>query len=144
MKDLGSAIARIRAIPGYAPYFAAAFGPGDVINIDNAAKAIAAYERTQITPGSPYDRYVQGDKTALTAQQASGMKVSPKRAARPATRRGVRRPGIADGHPVPAEVPAQRRQPVCRKVRPDGRQGPLRIDEKPADEHMWRVPQPGT
>ena len=31
MKDLPSAMARIRAIPGYAPYFAAAFGAqGDV------------------------------------------------------------------------------------------------------------------
>jgi len=37
--------------------------------MDNAAKAIAAYERTLITPGSAYDRYVKGDKKALTAQQ---------------------------------------------------------------------------
>ena len=58
MKDLGSAIDRIRRIPGYAPYFNAAFGPGDTVTIDNAAMAIAAYERTQITPGSPYDRFV--------------------------------------------------------------------------------------
>ena len=41
--------------------------------MDNAAKAIAAYERTLITPGSAYDRYAKGDKQALTAQQVRGM-----------------------------------------------------------------------
>jgi len=73
MKDLESAIGRIRHIPGYRQPFEAAFGPGDVITIQNAAKAIAAYERTLITSGSAYDRYVEGDKTALTAQQVAGM-----------------------------------------------------------------------
>lgn len=75
MKDLPAAMARIRAIPGYAPYFAAAFGKGDTMTIDNAAKAIAAYERTLITPNSPYDRYVRGEKAALTEQQRRGMQL---------------------------------------------------------------------
>jgi cytochrome c peroxidase len=73
MDDLDAVIDRIRAIPGYRPYFEAAFGAGDVVTMDNAAKAIAAYERTLITPNSPYDRYVKGDKDALTAQQVRGM-----------------------------------------------------------------------
>jgi len=73
MKDLDEAIGRVRAIPGYRPYFEAAFGKGDVITVDNAAKAVAAYERTLITPNSPYDRYVKGDKKAMSAQQVRGM-----------------------------------------------------------------------
>ncbi|MCW8855561.1 MAG: c-type cytochrome, partial [Gammaproteobacteria bacterium] len=32
-----------------------------------------AYERTLITPNSPYDLYVKGNKKALTAQQVKGM-----------------------------------------------------------------------
>jgi len=41
--------------------------------MDNAARAIAAYERTLITPDSAYDRYVEGDTNALTPQQVRGM-----------------------------------------------------------------------
>ena len=73
MANLDATIARIQAIPGYKPYFAAAFGQGDTVTMDNAAKAIAAYERTLITPDSAYDRYVKGDKKAMTEQQVRGM-----------------------------------------------------------------------
>lgn len=65
---------RLKSIPGYLPLFKAAFpGSPDPINMDNLAKAIASYERTLITPDTPYDRYVKGDKSALTEQQARGM-----------------------------------------------------------------------
>ena len=49
------------------------FGDQDPITADNAANAVAAYERTLITPNSPYDRYVKGEKTALSEQQVRGM-----------------------------------------------------------------------
>jgi len=73
MEDLDATIGRIRAIPGYKPYFQSAFGDGDVITMDNAAKAIAAYERILITPNSPYDRYIKGDDKAMSEQQVRGM-----------------------------------------------------------------------
>lgn len=73
MKDLTATIDRIRHIPGYKSSFTKAFGTGDVVTLDNAARAIAAYERTLITPNSPYDRFVLGDKKALTVQQQRGM-----------------------------------------------------------------------
>lgn len=73
MASLEATIERIRKIPGYRPYFDKAFGDGDSMTMDNAAKAIAAYERTLITPNSAYDRYVKGDKSALTEQQVRGM-----------------------------------------------------------------------
>ncbi|MCM2309898.1 MAG: c-type cytochrome [Steroidobacteraceae bacterium] len=73
MPSLDAVIGRIRHIPGYQPYFEKAFGPGDVVTMDNAAKAIAAYERTLITPNNAYDRYAKGDQKALTAQQVRGL-----------------------------------------------------------------------
>jgi cytochrome c peroxidase len=72
MKDWDAVIKRLKLIPGYKPLFQAVFKDQD-ITADNAVKAIAAYERTLITPNSPYDRYVKGDKTALTEQQVQGM-----------------------------------------------------------------------
>ena len=72
MKDHNQAMAVIKTIPGYKAPFEKAFGKKSM-NIVNAAKAIAAFERTLITPNSPYDRFVKGDKKAMTKQQQKGM-----------------------------------------------------------------------
>ncbi len=72
MKDVETAMDRVRKIPGYKPYFDKAFGE-DSMTVDNAAKAVAAFERTLITPNSPYDKYVKGDKKAMNSQQVRGM-----------------------------------------------------------------------
>ncbi|CAI1537803.1 Cytochrome c551 peroxidase precursor [Serratia fonticola] len=39
---------------------------------DNITDAIAEFEKTLITPDSPFDRYLKGDNDALTAQQKHG------------------------------------------------------------------------
>lgn len=65
---------RIRKMDGYKKMFIEAFDNSHM-TIDQAAKAIAAYERTLITPNSAFDRYVKGEKGALTAQQQKGMKL---------------------------------------------------------------------
>lgn len=72
MKNWDDVVARLKTIAGYQTAFEAAFGP-DSISKDNATKAIAAYERTLITPNSAYDNYVAGDQSALTEQQVRGM-----------------------------------------------------------------------
>lgn len=66
---------RIQNVPGYVAEFGTVFDGDDVVSIDNAAKAIAAFERTLITPNSPYDLYVTGTADALTTQQVRGMKL---------------------------------------------------------------------
>lgn len=58
MSELEQAMNRVRAIPGYKPYFVKAFGTNNPLTVDNAAKAVGAFERTLITPNSPYDRFV--------------------------------------------------------------------------------------
>lgn len=72
MKSWDDVVARLNSIEGYQKAFADAFG-GNAISKDTATKAIAAYERTLITPNSPYDRYVTGEKSAMTDQQVRGM-----------------------------------------------------------------------
>lgn len=72
MEDVETAMERVRRIPGYKVYFDRAFGENSM-TVDNAAKAVAAFERTLITPNSAYDRYVKGDKTAMSDQQVRGM-----------------------------------------------------------------------
>ena len=68
-------IERIRQISGYVEAFKKAFPKDKTPTISNAGKAIASYERTLITPNSPFDRYLRGQKKALTAQQVRGMKL---------------------------------------------------------------------
>jgi cytochrome c peroxidase len=62
---------RIRAVPEYAERFAAAL-PGAPIDLDAMAKAIAAYERT-FEPGiAPFDRWVDGDESAISESAKRG------------------------------------------------------------------------
>ncbi len=68
-------IERIRQIPGYVEAFKKVFPKDTIPTIKNVGKAIASYERTLITPNSPFDRYLRGQKKALTAQQIRGMKL---------------------------------------------------------------------
>ncbi len=76
MPNHDEVIKRINQIPGYVSAFKKAF-PKDnsAVNIDNLAKAIATYERTLITPNSPFDKFIKGNKKAMTAQQIRGMKL---------------------------------------------------------------------
>jgi cytochrome c peroxidase len=66
------AVARFSAIKGYAPLFKAAFGD-ESVSIDRIAMAIASFERTVLTGNSPYDRYMAGDKTAMSPAAIGGM-----------------------------------------------------------------------
>jgi len=63
---------KIRDIKGYAPLFGAAFGDS-AVTFDRIVKAIATFERTIVSGDSAYDRYVSGDKSALTRQQKDGL-----------------------------------------------------------------------
>jgi cytochrome c peroxidase len=69
-----AAIARLAAIPGYREAFAAAF-PEDArpLTYDNLGKAIGAFERQLLTP-SRWDRYLEGDDRALTADEKRGLR----------------------------------------------------------------------
>lgn len=59
---------------GYRPYFEAAFPEDDEpFTFENLAKAIAAFERTLITPGSRFDHYLEGNFDILTEDELAGM-----------------------------------------------------------------------
>ncbi|OGF68267.1 MAG: hypothetical protein A2Y62_02775 [Candidatus Fischerbacteria bacterium RBG_13_37_8] len=64
----------LNSIPGYVEEFETVFGKIP-IDLDQVAKAIAAYERTIVTTDSPFDRYAKGDKTALTPLEAQGLEI---------------------------------------------------------------------
>ncbi|MFZ1625686.1 MAG: cytochrome c peroxidase, partial [Gammaproteobacteria bacterium] len=72
MPDAATVVKTLKAIPGYAELFAAAFPDDkDPINYDNLGKAIGAFERKLVTP-APFDRFIAGDLTALNEAQLTG------------------------------------------------------------------------
>ncbi|SMP59589.1 cytochrome c peroxidase [Neorhodopirellula lusitana] len=68
-------IGRIEKIPGYVEEFGGAFGESEAVTIENAVEAIAAFERTLITPDSPFDRFLAGDQSAINEQAIRGMEL---------------------------------------------------------------------
>lgn len=63
----------VRSIPGYVAAFKKAFPKDkDPVTYDNLAAAIGAFERGLTTP-SRFDRYLAGDKGALTEQEQRGL-----------------------------------------------------------------------
>ncbi|HET7831639.1 MAG TPA: cytochrome c peroxidase [Gallionella sp.] len=73
MPSAAAVVQRVAGKPEYREMFARAFGAGQPITIEQIAAAIAAYERTLITPDAPYDRFVRGDANALSPAQLRGM-----------------------------------------------------------------------
>jgi cytochrome c peroxidase len=67
-------INRVQGLAGYRDMFAAAY-PGKPIDIDGIAKAIAAYERTIVSAKAPFDRWVDGDASAISDSAKRGLKV---------------------------------------------------------------------
>ena len=61
----------LRSIPQYRAHFKQVFG-SDQINIGMVTDAIAAFEETLITPDSRFDKWLNGDKKAMTAMEVEG------------------------------------------------------------------------
>ncbi len=68
-------VERLKSIPEYVEYFKKAF-PEDKnpLTYENVAKAIAAFERTLMTP-SRFDQFLKGDLNALTKKEKEGLKL---------------------------------------------------------------------
>lgn len=69
------AVERLRRT-GYLPYFQAAFPDEEhPLTFGNIAKAIAAFERTLLTPGSKFDQYLEGNFDVLSERELAGMRI---------------------------------------------------------------------
>jgi cytochrome c peroxidase len=75
MPDEKTMIARLTKNEGYKKMFEAAFpGEKQPVSFTNMRKSIAAFERTLLTPGK-FDKFLEGDLTALNEQELKGCKV---------------------------------------------------------------------
>ena len=135
------AVQRIKAIPGYRAAFKKVFGSEDAVNIDNIAKAIAAYERTLVTRNSPFDRFQRGDKKAMSAEAMEGMKLvksvgcvachSGPNFAGPALPVGQ---GFFQKFPMIPGTEYDKKYELTKDL------GRFDVTKKDEDKNMWRVP----
>ena len=66
-------VAKVNKIEGYKKQFQKVFGTD--VTADGMAKALAAFERTVLSGGAPFDRAKAGDAKALSESAQRGMKV---------------------------------------------------------------------
>jgi cytochrome c peroxidase len=66
-------IERVSGIEGYRPYFNSIFSEG--ITAETIAKAIATFERTVVSGPSPFDRWIEGDESALSDSAKRGFEL---------------------------------------------------------------------
>ncbi|MDB6007533.1 MAG: hypothetical protein JWR15_4520 [Prosthecobacter sp.] len=60
-------VGRLKSMPEYVTLFQSE------VTAEKVTQAIAAYERTLIVTDTPFDRFMRGDKSAMTAEQQQGM-----------------------------------------------------------------------
>jgi cytochrome c peroxidase len=76
-KDKGhlkSLLAELSALKGYRDAFEAAY-PGEGIGKNTIAKAIASFERTIVSTDADFDRWIKGEKQAMSKAALRGFKV---------------------------------------------------------------------
>jgi cytochrome c peroxidase len=75
MSGPAQVVAHVRSNPAYVHDLHEAFpGASDPVSMDTITQSIAAFENGLLTP-SRWDRYLQGDTTALTAEEKQGLRV---------------------------------------------------------------------
>ncbi len=69
---LSDLVIKLQKMPFYVDAFATLY-PQEGIAPETIARAIAAFERTLISDNSPFDRYIRGDKQAMSPAAIRGM-----------------------------------------------------------------------
>ena len=140
MKSWDDVVARLKQMPEYVKAFDSAFGDGG-ITADNAAKAIASYERTLITPNSAYDRYVKGDKSALTEQQVRGMNTFAEVGCVGChSGAAFNGPSLPEGTGFFQKFPAFENGMFEARYRFSDDEGRFAVTKDPSDKHFFKVP----
>jgi cytochrome c peroxidase len=76
MPDEASVVAVVGQNPRYQDLFSRAFPDSpSPISFTNLTAALGAFERRLLTPGAAIDRFIEGDRSALTEQQLRGLNV---------------------------------------------------------------------
>lgn len=68
-------VARIQRIKAYQKLFDQAFGESNAVTEKNISRALAAFQRSLIANQSRFDKYMRGDKSAMSTREIEGMQL---------------------------------------------------------------------
>ena len=71
-QPLEALVASLQRLPEYRQGFAAAFSENPNITSETIAKALATFERTLVSPETPFDRWIAGDEKAISEAAQRG------------------------------------------------------------------------
>lgn len=123
----------LKSIPKYVQHFRKAF-PDDSnpITFDNMADAIEAFEATLLTPGSSFDKYLNGDSQALSKAQKKGLKLFMNKGCS-SCHNGIN-VGGGSYHPFGVvEKPGS-------KILPETDKGRFAVTKTASDKYVFKVP----
>lgn len=140
MENGDAVMNRVKAIPDYVADFEKVFGKGNV-GFDQLAQAIAAYERTLITPNSNFDKFKKGKWRVLSAQARRGMQkfqdvgcischMGPNFAG----------PALPEGTGFYQKFPTYTDNEFEKKYKFSQDPGRYEATKNSSDKNMWRVP----
>ncbi len=135
-----AAVERLQSIPGYPESFKAVFGD-DKITMDRIAQAIASYERTLITPDSPFDKHLKGSKDAISGDAVKGSQLFTSLGC-VACHSGANfaGPTMPVGHGFYQRFPIFADNDYTKKYDLAADNGRFDVTRKASDKHLFRVP----
>ena len=126
-------VEQLAGIPGYVAAFKAAFpGESQPVTLANGEKAIAAFEASLITPNAPFDKYLNGDASALTSTQKQGLQLFIDKGCA-TCHNGI---NVGGGMYAPFGVVEN----PGAELLPPGDKGRFTVTKSVSDEYVFKVP----
>ena len=126
-------VATLKSIPEYVAMFEASFPlQDDPVTFDNVALAIEAFEATLLTPGAPFDQFLEGDAKALGSEEKKGLRLFMDKGC-VACHRGVNLGGHGYYPFGVVEKPGA-------DLLPPGDKGRYQVTKSASDQYVFRSP----
>ncbi len=123
----------LKSIPEYVALFKKAFPEAkDPVTFDNVAKAIELFEATLVTPGSSFDRYLEGNSKALSVSERQGLELFIAKGCS----------GCHNGVNIGGEgyFPFGVREAPNAEIRPTGDVGRFKVTGSASDQYVFKAP----
>ncbi|WP_455198112.1 cytochrome-c peroxidase [Kaarinaea lacus] len=143
--SIGSIISYLEHSSDYKAAFEKAFPNNPVVSGINLARALASFERSLLSSGSPFDRYIRGDKAAISDSAKRGIQAFNDNGCL-ACHFGVNFAGPAPGPAMNMGdgfyelFPNTRGSSFDRKYQLTDDLGRYEFTGDPGEKYMWRVP----
>ena len=123
---------RLRADPKWVKRFSEVFSDG--VSLENAKRAVLAYERSLTTPNAPFDRFLRGDEQALLGEARQGYALFKNYGCVSCHQ------GVAVGANMLETFGVMRDYFADRGERSDADRGRMNVTGREEDRHVFRVP----